>query len=133
MGRPKGSLNKVKKAKSEVTVVKKYRKRGRPKGKVVKNKVAPVVYDMSKVKHFKFIGYCKCQALITTKELQSKFIYECPSCGKRARTKKLIKEIVSDRPKTKREYMSNTIHASHYESLPLNDTSLGPKDLKIQE
>ncbi len=118
-GRPKGSLNKVQKK----------CRRGRPKG----SKKAPTEsYDMSNVKRYKFLGYCKCQALISTKELVKKFIYECPACGKRARIKKLLKEIVREKAKTKKEYLDNTIHATHIDAIPLSEgVDIDPKKLRI--
>ncbi len=123
-GRPKGSKNKV------------HRKcrRGRPKGSL-KKKVSTESYDMSNVKKFKFLGYCKgCQMLIATKDLVSKFIYLCPGCGKRTRIKKLLKEIVKEKPKSKKEYLDSTIHAVHLDAIPLSTgVDINPDNLKIQE
>jgi len=129
MGRPKGSKNKVHKNKK----AHKKCRRGRPKGSI--KKVPTESYDMSNVKTYKFLGFCKkCEMQITTKELVSKFIYECPGCGKRNRIKKLLKELVKDRPKNKKEYLDSTIHASHIDSIPnTSDIDLGPDDLKVQE
>jgi len=135
MSRPKGSLNKktIKKIeKLKKVEVKKYKKRGRPKGSK-KVPVEKVVYDMSKVKRFKFLGYCKCHTLISNNELVSKFIYVCPGCGKRNRLKKLSKVLLNDQPKSRKEFYSNVPKGSSFESLPLNDHQLGPKDLKIQD
>lgn len=128
MGRPKGSLNKKKKL-----PVKKYRKRGRPKGKKKVN-VPAIVYDMSKVKITKFLGYCpKCKFMISKKELVSKLVFLCPACNKKDRVTKLLKETGSEKPKSKKEYLQSTVHVSSLESLPLNDVQLGGGDLKIQE
>ena len=130
MGRPKGSLNKKTKV-----AIKKYRKRGRPKGSKAKTQIIPVeTYDMSNVKTLKFLGYCpKCKGLVTTKELTSKFVYVCSSCNEQGRIKKLLREVITDRPTSKKEYLSNTIHANHIENIPLNEHQLTSKDLKIQE
>ena len=41
-------------------------------------------------KSFKFLGYCnKCKAMISSNDLESKFIWKCPCCGKKARTNRL--------------------------------------------
>lgn len=127
MSRTKGALNKKKKVKVVLEV--KHRKRGRPKKVVaiVEKKVFPVV------KAVKFLGYCRCEFMITTKELLSKFIFECPGCGKRNRTSKLKKALkVEDKPKTKKEYLESTIHAP-YVSMSTHDENIDPKSLKIQE
>lgn len=130
MGRPKGSKNKVHKKK--LGRPRKCR-RGRPKG-TTKKVVCTESYDMSKVKKFKFLGYCKkCEALISSKELVKKTIYECPCCHKRDRVTRLLNELEREKPKSKKEYLDSTIHASHIETLPLNDVSIDPSDLKIQE
>ena len=126
MGRTKGSLNRKK---GDRVIVKKYRKRGRPKKEVVKKET----YDISKVKKYKFLGYCKCEFVISEKELINKNTYLCPNCDREISIKKLLKEVIKERPLNKKEYLSQTIHSAHYESLPLDDVSLGPKDLKIQE
>ena len=82
MGRRKGSLNKKNKA-----IIKFKKKRDRLTKKVVKE-VLPLsnVSNLSNVKIYKFLGYCpKCKAIIGRGDLETKFIFSCPSCGKRAR------------------------------------------------
>lgn len=122
MGRPRGSLNK------KTSIVMKKR-RGRPKKVVEPNEVLPP----SKVIKAKFLGYCKCSFMICTSELVSKFIFECPSCGKTARVKALKKENGNTRPLSKKEYLDGNINASYHEMLPLNDHQIDPEQLKVQD
>ena len=131
MSRTKGALNK-KKSKYFKTLKKKYKKRGRPKKtKVIKE---AVVYDMSKVKSYKFLGYCKkCSSLITEKEMISKTVYNCPSCNKQDKVKKLSQESNAEKFTSKKDYLQSVIHTGHVEALPNNPHQLGEKDLKIQE
>ena len=127
MGRPKGSLNrKYKKAPEK----KEKRKRGRPR----KAAIVPMPEPESNCKSIKFLGYCpKCKFLISKKELVSKKLFQCPSCEKRARTNRLLKESGSE-PLTRKEYLETMVHASSYNDMPaLNDHEIDPKDLKIQE
>jgi len=131
MSRTKGSLNK--KTKGSKNIKKKYRRRGRPKGSTKVAITKEKVYDDSNVKRYKFLGYCKCETLISEKELKSKTIYECPGCGKSNRVSKLVKELTKEKFTNKKDYLSNTIHANHYESLPLNAPQMTSKDLKVQE
>lgn len=128
MSRTKGSLNR----KTKLKITRKYKKRGRPKKtKVIKE---AIVYDMSLVKSYKFLGYCKnCFSLITEKELVSKTIYNCVGCDKQNKVSKLIKESNAEKFSSKKDYLQNSIHTNHIESLPLNAHQLGPSDLKIQE
>lgn len=124
MGRPQGSLNKK-------TLVVMKKKRGRPK-KVVEVEVE--VEEVSKVTTAKFLGYCpKCKSMIGNPDLVSKFIFECPSCGKRARVKLLAKDIGDvNRPMSKKEYLDGALNTS-YHQLPLNDHQIDPEHLKIQD
>lgn len=127
MSRTKGALNKKYKVK---VASKKYRKRGRPrKIKVVKEKIILPI-----IKPVKFLGYCgKCLFMITAKELLSKFIYECPSCGKRNRISKLKKEIKTiERHATKKDYLQATIHVQ-YVATNHNEHDIKASDLKVQE
>lgn len=127
MGRPKGSLNK--KRKNKVVIFK--RKRGRPK-KIV---ISPPPPEPSNVKKLKFIGFCsKCKGIIGKTDLESKFIFLCPSCGKRDRVKTLKKE-TGNRPASRKEFMDpgSLVNADHYQMPGLQEHQLGPKDLKISE
>lgn len=124
MSRTKGSLNK----KYKRVVLKK--KRGRPKKIVVPAPELPVI----KTTKIKFKGYCKCGFMITKKETVSKFIFECPSCGKRGRISTLKKERKNEfKPLTKKEYLETTINTNHYDMPVLNEHHIPPKDLKVQD
>lgn len=118
MGRPKGSLN----------------KKGRKirKVKCRKNKVKKeVVLPPSNVKKSKFLGYCpKCRSIVTKKDLESKFIFNCFSCGKRARIKMLKESMSTEKtPMTKKEYLEHSVNAEHIDMPPLHD--LDPGELKV--
>ena len=123
MGRPKGSLNKK-------TLVVMKRKRGRPK-----NVVEPMVEEeASKVTKAKFLGYCKCSFMICKPDLVSKFIFECPACGNRARIKVLAKDNGdTNKPMNKKEYLDGALNTSYHQMLPLNDHQIDPEQLKIQD
>lgn len=85
------------------------KKRGRPKG--IK-KIKEIKPEYKEPSSHKFLGYCnKCGSLIASVDLQSKFIWKCPACGKRARTNKLkIKNQKSNLKNTsKKEYLKDTI------------------------
>lgn len=127
VGRPR-------KFKKRVSRKSKGKKLGRPRKCRGVQEACTESCDVSNVKKFKFLGYCKCENLISTKELVSKFIFECPVCGKRSRISKLQKELKRDRPSSKKEYLDSTIHANHIETLPLNsEVDLKPSELKVQE
>jgi predicted RNA-binding Zn-ribbon protein involved in translation (DUF1610 family) len=130
MGRRKGSKNNTHRK-----IHKKVKgRRGRPKGPAKKKAAPTELHDMSNVKTYKFLGFCKkCEFQISKKELVSKTIYECPSCGKKDKISKLIKKLSTEKPKSKKEYLESTIHSTHIAHLPLNDVSIGPDDLKVQE
>jgi len=123
MGRPRGSLNKKK---SDIVMK---RKRGRPKN-VVEPKVEE---EVSKVITAKFLGYCKCGSMIGNPDLVSKFIFECPSCGKIARIKTLKKDSGNTRPLSKKEYLEGNINTIYHSQLPLNDYQIDPDQLKVQD
>lgn len=125
MSRPKGSLNR----KFKKDNIK--RKRGRPRNPVVPPElpVPPV-----NTKRSKFLGYCpKCNAMIIKLDLESKFVFMCPYCGKRARISTLKKEIKMEKFTSKKEYIDHVINSDHVEAIPLNDHEIDPKDLKVQE
>jgi len=80
-GRPKGSKNKVK----VESVIK--RGPGRPKAL---RKLSTECKNYQTPKSFKFLGYCnKCRTMVSSNDLESKFIWKCPCCGKKARTSQL--------------------------------------------
>ena len=128
MGRPKGSLNK--KTKKKIMMK---RKRGRPR-KVIE-KVAEKLDPVVPTRKSKFIGFCpKCYFMVAKTELVSKFIYECPSCGKRARISTLKKEKPTLKTySNQKDYLSSTINADHYDMPSMHDPDIAPKDLKIQD
>jgi ssDNA-binding Zn-finger/Zn-ribbon topoisomerase 1 len=93
------------------------------------NKKKEVIFDFSNVKSSRFLGYCpKCRFLINKKDLETKFIFVCPGCGKRARIKFLQKKINRENL-TKKEYLENTINADHHDMPALNEHD--PGDLKV--
>ena len=146
-GRPKGSKNKVNKSQKvkkvkkvkksqKVKKVKKVKntpkKRGRPKGsknawkkkphKPYKSYNEPEGYVLPKT--YKLLGYCNgrgCDCIIGSMDLESKFIFVCPSCGKRDRIRN-IKKSKKDTPKppSKKEYLSET-RSAHNDMPPLNE------------
>jgi len=101
-GRPKGSKNKV----TVNNIVK--RGPGRPKAL---RKLSTECDNYLAPKSFKFIGYCnKCNTIISSNDLESKFIWICPCCNKRARTSKL-KEVSKIQPievMSQRQYLKET-------------------------
>jgi len=104
LGRPPGSKNKKAKIKKivkkieEVVVVKRHR---RKKGST-------------------FIGYCpECETMLMERDLESKMIFICPSCNKRARTKLLVNAPKrldnNDKPTSKQAYIKDTINANYHD------------------
>jgi len=83
------------------------------------------------IKSIKFLGYCKCGAIITKLELESKTIYNCLNCGKRSKVNKLSKNnpLIKNRPKSKKEYLESTVQ----NIVPMNNSDIDPKDFKIAE
>ena len=68
--------------------------------------------EVTDEKSGKVLGYCpKCKFLIASCDLESPCIFVCSSCGKRARTNKLRKEL-EKKPeyKSKKEYFAATIN-----------------------
>ena len=158
MGRRKGSKNKVKRSGKAKKVkkpgkikkpqkIKKIKKtgngkRGRPKGSKNKSrKKLDSIPDINQEeenyvppKSHKVLGACpvrQCSFVIGSLDLESKYVFVCPSCGKRARTNKL-KEIrrQEDLPTSKKEYLSSTINAKHLDMPELLDEVV---DIKVQE
>ena len=95
------------------------RKRGRPRK--IKVKQPKVEEPKSDVKTHKFMGFCKCNFMITKNDFESKFIFTCPSCSKRQRMKDLKKESSLEKYTSRRDYVEHTVNAEHHDSLPLND------------
>jgi len=112
-GRPKGSKNKVK------SIIKMKRKRGRPKGSFkekVHTESKKIIYP--DVPAYKMIGICpRCDAFICSKDLVSKFIYVCKSCGKKDRTKGLIlkKRSLGNIPISRKEYLKDNIQVQYHD------------------
>ena len=94
----------------------------KPKVKVIEPSVL--------LKTFKFIGYCKCGCQVGSQDLESKFIYRCPGCSKRARTKKLSREKVGERPVSRRDYMEATVNSEHLEAPYISNEEVPPEILK---
>jgi len=152
-GRPKGSKNKPKvpstetvksapKKKDSLVSSEPKKKRGRPRKvdqvekKFSRNVSKSDDIDMSNVKTFKFLGYCpKCEAMIGSTDLEEgkKTIFRC-GCGKRARVKllKLSRNVVGDRPKTKKEFLEQTIDVNDYGFVPKYKDEI-PTELKEVE
>ena len=85
------------------------KKRGRPKGS---KKQKEVKIEYKEPSAHKFLGYCnKCGAIIGSIDLESKFVWKCPGCGKRARINKLKLKAQKRDTKdiSKREYLKDTI------------------------
>jgi len=99
----------------------------KPIEKVKKGYVPQVFPD---VKAYKLLGYCKCNAMISAKNLVSKLIYVCPICNKRASLKTLKNAL--DLTRIDKKDDREEIHR-HIDTLPLNDHIIDPKDFKVQE
>ena len=65
------------------------------------------------VKVSKFLGYCKCGAVICKYDLKSKKICICPHCNKQQKVKQLkkISKNAVEKPKSQREYLERHINA----------------------
>jgi len=120
MGNKKGAIKEIKK---DIKGIKGISKEPVEK----KGYVAQVFPD---VKAYKFLGYCKCNAIVSAKDLVSKLIYVCMICGKRARIKTLRNALNITRIDKKED--REEIHR-HIDTLPLNDHIIEPKDFKVQE
>ena len=150
MGRPKGSKNKVKKGSKNLKKYKqsKYKQskekksssssgsgsgrgRGRPPGSKNKNlKVPPEEVYVVPTSH-KLLGVCptrNCGSMIASLDLESKFIYNCPKCGKRNRVSNL-KAMKRKEPleQSKKDYLSSTINVSHIDMPVLHDEVINIK------
>ena len=127
-GRPKKIVEEVKKEEKPVENVI-FKKRGRPKKIKIDTKEEPPPSNMKK---YSFLGHCpKCHVSVCSNDLESKFIYTCPACGKRNRTKALKASAIF-KPKDKREYFS-TPKMNYNDMPPMQDPELKPDDLKIAE
>ena len=108
------------------------KKRGRPKGKKKYPQYVKPTVPKVRTKMSMSMGYCKCGAIICKLDLETRFIYNCPSCGKRARVNKLRKSMDTGAPKSKKEYLEGGgITITDY--IPLRDASIDPKHLRIAE
>jgi len=59
-----------------------------------------------------FLGHCpQCKTIVGQLDIEkgTKNIFNCASCGERADIETLIKKLETDRPKTKREYLEQSI------------------------
>ena len=96
------------------------------KDAIVRNKYGKKVEPLepSNLVTTKFLGHCpSCKAIIGAFDLEkgtNKF--NCVSCGECAAVDKLIQKIETDRPKTKREYLENSI---------LTDSDYEPRVAKV--
>lgn len=121
-GRPLGSKNKspkhLKKLKSPKRFKKTYTKKS---------------VTESYISVYKFMGYCSCGTMISKKDLVAQSIYKCPSCGKREKVKKLKRELNTDAPKNRKEYLENIASVNNSGYLALNDHTIPMKDLRIAE
>jgi hypothetical protein len=132
-GRPRGSKSKVIKVVKKRgrpakvgKLVKKTGKRGRPKGSKNKkgyteypthnshDKMFVVPPDYKEPKSLKFLGYCECGFMISENDKVSSMIFLCPSCSKRARISKLGQAVEKERPKSKREYLEETVFSTKF-------------------
>lgn len=102
-------------------VVEPVRKFKKPKVKVIP--VGPLV------KTFKYFGFCKCGCQICSGDLESKFIYICPGCGKRARKGKLYKNRGGKITLSRKDYME-TMNVEHLEAPYIANEDVPPEILK---
>jgi len=123
-------------------------KRGRPKGssnkgnnkdnsksnKGNKGRVKKVYEEDDYVlpKSYKMLGYCSgrlCDCMISALDLESKFIFVCPSCGKRARTSKLkgSKKNEVPKPTSKKEYLSPRAAHNDMPAMNSKEVNLTPE------
>jgi acetyl-CoA carboxylase beta subunit len=92
-----------------------HRAPGRPKGSRNRKKE-----DLSGVRIVKALGHCqKCEVVIAETDLITKKIYVCPHCHHRARTSTLKPALNRERPTSKKEYLENTLNATHIDTSPL--------------
>lgn len=98
------------------------------KGPVFKKKKVKKIEPSPLMKTFKFMGYCKCGCLIGKSDLETKFIYVCPNCGKRARVSKLVKQ--KDKVILSRKEYMETINSEHLEMPYIAKEDVPPEILK---
>ena len=130
MSRPKGSVNSkgCKGCKKSKVIAKK--KRGRPKNAIVVKEAVVLV----PTKKAKFLGHCnKCLTLISTLDLESEQIFNCPACGKRANTNKLKKEVKKTAYKNQKEYLETVNCTYHKNTEVIREHEIKDKDLRIAE
>lgn len=124
MGRRKGSLNKNKDEKKVVF------KRGRGRPRKPREVLEPE--QPSNVKKSKFLGHCpKCDSIVVSLDLETKFIYICTGCGNRARISTLQKERKSEQV-SRKDYLETTINADYHDMPAMNDIDFST-DLKIMD
>jgi len=117
LGRPKGS-KKVKKT----TVSKMPKKRGRPSGSRNKNSSLALLNkpEHELPKAYRLMGYCsKCNLMVGSHDLVSKFIYVCSGCNKRASIKTLKDKRKTSTYKNKQEYLDVAV-VNPSEMAPMN-------------
>lgn len=119
------------------------RKRGRPRihplkhivaAAVVPKKVAkkPVkkevinLHPPTNVYQSKFLGYCpKCDVMVSSRDMISKFIYECSCCNHRARLKTLLagKKNAIEKPESQKRYLKETnVNVNKSDIIPVDYT-----------
>lgn len=150
LGRPKGSKNKKNKIKgikgvkeqalNGQTVISNIpKRRGRPKKaryEEPRDEMPPIITVT-----FKFVGFCpECKVSIGENDFTG-YKFTCTGCGTIGGKKELLKEVIRDRPRNKREYMEiyYASYPSTKEKIVANpvikeviekDTEDGEKDIK---
>jgi len=109
------------------------RKHGRPKGS--KNKVKKVEekpLSNAPPKSYKFLGYCpKCFCIITSNDLETKFIYKCVRCANRDRVKSLKDSLNIPKAMNYKDFIENTVNSESLDMPKLAD--IDPGDLNVAE
>jgi hypothetical protein len=75
--------------------------------------------DLSNVKVAKFLGYCKCGAIVSTLEQDGKIKYICTECKYKGLISGLKAESIRsrERPETKKEYLQS-FYTANYHDMP---------------
>ena len=131
LGRPKGSKNKPKgmkevksQALNDLHIIPDIpKKRGRPKKaryEEPRDEMPPIITVT-----FKFVGFCpECKVSIGENDFTG-HKFTCTGCGKIGGKKELLKEVIRDRPRNKREYME-----IYYASYPSTKEKMVAPDKK---
>lgn len=133
MAKRKRGRPRIKKFK-KIKIVHKKGRRGRPKGSKNKQKkykmengpkMAEVPNDYKIPPTKKFLGYCKCGSIISSSDLESTYVFICPACDWRSKTKNLKKgRATEDGVKSKKEYLQELKEISvKFHDMPALETT----------